>query len=105
MSLKEEVDETKKEVQTFYNAYLIIKVAHDRAYDKWIKSRAKFESLDYQLALTDGRFKVVPSPEKRKEKKQPELTMEQIKEIAEKLGIVISIEEPEEEVEGNEEEV
>ncbi|MBE3140252.1 MAG: hypothetical protein IMZ53_06685, partial [Thermoplasmata archaeon] len=64
--------------------------------------------LDYQLALTDGRLKKIPAQGEHKEKKQPELTLDQLKSIAETLGVNITIEEPQEvseEVQELEEEV
>ena len=54
----------------------------------WFEKKMKFERLDYEAALTDGRLKVIPARAKA-EPKQAALTMAQILVIAERLGVKI----------------
>jgi hypothetical protein len=65
----------------------------------YLKKSRRYRSFDYELALTDGRLKKIPPGGEKKEKKQLELTLGQLKSIAETLGVNITIEEPEEELE------
>lgn len=73
--------------------------AHVEEWDYW---RDKYEEIDRDLALRDGRLHVCKSCGKTKTPaKPPELTKEQLLAIAEKLGI--EIKEPDKEVEDEDE--
>lgn len=87
---KEHVLELQKEAEASYIAYLTTKDAYDKASEEYLKKSRRFKEADYQLALVDGRLKKIPSVGEKKEKKQPEITIEQLTEIAEKLGIQVS---------------
>ena len=95
---KETVDRVRKEAEEAYLVYANLKETYIIAEADWLKKSRRFRSFDYELALTDGRLKKIP-PGGHKEKKQPELTLEQLKSIAMTLGVNITIEEPEEESE------
>jgi hypothetical protein len=61
--------------------------AHEKEWRYW---NEKFEALDYETALKDGRFHICPCKKKEKAPAKPaELTKEQLLAIAEKLGIEI----------------
>jgi hypothetical protein len=61
--------------------------AHKREWEYW---REKFEALEYEIALTDGRLHICPCGKKEKAPAKPaELTKDQLLAIAEKLGIEI----------------
>ena len=63
--------------------------------NEWTYWRERFEDLDRELALTDGRLHTCPLGKKTKEPtKAPEFTKEQLLAIAEKLGIEIREIEP-----------
>ena len=59
---------------------------------RYYKLKGKFEKIDRELAMIDGRYQVLDPPDKRKAKKV-ELTYEQILDIAAQLGIEIKEEE------------
>jgi hypothetical protein len=95
------VDKAREEAERSYVKFSLLKDAYIKAESDYIKKVDHFKNLDYKLALEDGRLKKVPPSEgkERKTQKQPELTLDQLKAIAAKLGVNISIEEPEEESE------
>jgi hypothetical protein len=95
---KEQVDALQKEAEVAYQKLSLLKDAYYKAESEYIKKLNRFRELDHHLALIDGRLKKVPPGGERKVKKQPELTLEQLKTIAEKLGFdLTSVDEPEEE--------
>ena len=89
---KETVAKARKESEEAYLVYANLKSTYLQAESDWLKKSRRFKDFDYQLALTDGRLKQIPSGEERKQKKQPELSLDQLKAIAEKLGVNISVE-------------
>ena len=95
------VDLARKEAEEAWTKVSLLKDAFYKAESDYIKKVSRFRNFDYELAQTDGRLKKVPSKEQqeRKPKKQPELTLDQLNTIAAKLGISITIDEPEEETE------
>jgi hypothetical protein len=96
---KETVDIAQKEAELAYQKFSLLKDAYFKAEADYIKKNSRFRNFDYQLALTDGRLKKLPPQRTKKVKKQPELTIEQLRSIAEKLGFNLNdIEEPEEEM-------
>jgi len=95
---QEQVNEARHEAEKLYTKYAILKDAYLKAEKEYLEKLNIFKKLDYQLAETDGRLKKIPPSGERKEKKQSELTLEQLKTIAAKLGVDITIEEPEEEM-------
>ena len=94
---KETVDQARKEAGDAYSRLQKLKPLYEAAERDYLNKSRVFQDLDYQLALTDGRLKKIPSPSDKvtKEKKQPELTLDQLKSIAATLGVNITIEEPE----------
>ena len=96
---QETVDQARKEAGEAYIVFEKAMKAYEAASTDWLRKKGIFQNLDYQLAMTDGRFKVIP-PGQKKEKKPATLTLEQIQNIADILGIKI-----EEEDEDNAEEV
>jgi len=103
---KETVDRAMKEAEEAYTKMSLLKDAYLKAEKDYLKKGARFRNFDYELAQTDGRLKKVSPKGERKDKKQPELTLDQIKGIADKLGIKLTVETEEviEEVEELEEE-
>lgn len=97
---KAQVDIARSDAESAYTKYHLLKEAADKAEKIYLEKLNTFKDLDYKLALVDGRLKKLPpSGEGRKEKKQPELTLEQIQSIAANLGIKITIEEEDHEIE------
>ena len=86
---KEGVQELRKEAELAYTKFHLLKEAYEKASVEYLKKSKNFQEADYQLALEDGRLKKLPAQGERKEKKQPELTIEQLRGIAAKLGIKI----------------
>ncbi len=96
---KQTVDQARKEAEEAYVKFSLLRDAFIKAETNYFKKLRQFKDMDYVLALTDGRLKKIPTGEKGREtKKQPELTLDQLKSIAAKLGVNISVEEPEEEL-------
>lgn len=93
---KEQVLELRKACEEFYAKYHLLKEQFEEAEKEYFSRLERFKTADYQLALVDGRLKRLPPSIERKEKKQPELTMAQLTEIAEKLGIKVTINEDQE---------
>ena len=95
----ETVNRCRKEADSAYIIYAEAKRIFIDAQADYLKKVRRFRNYDYELALTDGRLKKIPPSRVQKETKQPELTLEQLKAIANKLGVNISIETPETESE------
>lgn len=83
---KEQVDILQKEAELAYQKLSLLKDAYFKAESDYIKKLSAFKNLDHRLALIDGRLKKIPPSSERKVKKQPELTLDQLKSIASKLG-------------------
>jgi|GEM_PF-1891605 len=93
------VNKARKEAEEAYLVYANLKQQYLMAENDWLKKSRRFKNFDYQLAEVDGRLKRISSADgskERKQKKQPELTLDQLQTIAAKLGVNITIEEPEE---------
>ena len=90
---KETVAQARKETDEAYLIYATLKIPYLKAQENWLKKLHRFKEFDYQLALIDGRLKKIPYKGKCK-KPFLELTLEQLKNIIEKLDINTSIEEP-----------
>ncbi len=90
---KRQVDAARKEAEAAYLIYANLKATYKEAEKDWLKKSRRFKAFDYELAQTDGRLKKIPPGGERKEKKQPELSLEQLKEIATRLGVGITVEE------------
>ena len=70
---------------------------------RYNSDKSDYERVDRELAMLDGRFQLVPEAAKKDRKRStPELTVEQILEIAQQLGIRVADEEPEVHVAGEE---
>lgn len=90
---KETVDKAKKESDEAYLIYSNMKEQYKAAEQDWLKKSRRFKDFDYQLALTDGRLKKLPPAGECKQKKIPEFTLEQLRTIAERLGVNITVDE------------
>ena len=96
---KETVERARKDAEEAYVKLALLKDAYFKAESDYVKKSARFRNFDYELAQSDGRLKKLPSQGTKKVKKQPELSLEQLRSIAEKLGFNLNnIEEPEEEM-------
>ena len=60
---KETVDQARKEADEAWTKFALLKDAYLKAESDYCKKQTKFRNFDYELALIDGRFKKVPSPE------------------------------------------
>lgn len=93
---RETVDNARKELKDAYTKYEILKISFLEAEGEWMKKKKIFEKYDYELALEDGRRTILPPAGTKKTPAKPvELTLEQIKSIANTLGISIEEEKPE----------
>jgi hypothetical protein len=96
---KDTVDKARADAERAYVTLSNLRELTARAETNYIKLSRRFQDYDRQLALTDGRYKVLPPQgEKKQQKRVPELTVEQILSIAQKLGVQLTTEEPEEEL-------
>jgi len=93
---QEQVNELRKEAEKAYLIYANLKEQYLSAEKDWLKKSHRFRDADYKKALVDGRLRRIESVLRIKETKSPELSLEQIKTIANKLGINITIENTEE---------
>lgn len=96
---KEFVEGLRKEAETAYTKYLLLKDSTEKAEREYLKKSRRFRDLDYQLALVDGRLKKVQPKVETKKKKIPQLSLEQLKEVAAILGVKIPVEVHDEEIE------
>ena len=94
---KETVDKAKEMAGAAYKRLQCLKPLYEAAERDYAKKSQIFQDLDLELAQTDGRLKKIPPGGRRAPRGMPELTLEQLKDIAAKLGVNISVEEPEEE--------
>ena len=97
------VESLRKEAEIAYTKYLLLKDSANKAEKDYLKKSQRFRELDYQLALVDGRLKKVQPKVETKKKKMPELSLEQLREIAITLGVKIPVETLDEELEDDEE--
>lgn len=94
---QETVNRVRKEAEEAYLIYANLKEQYLSAEKDWLKKSRRFKAFDYELAQTDGRLKKIKTTDDgRKTKKQPELTLDQLQAIAAKLGVNITVNEPEE---------
>jgi hypothetical protein len=88
---QEQVNEARKLAECAYTKYHLLKDAYLKAESEYHNKLKTFKKLDYQLAEIDGRLKKIPSNASTKQNPvNPELTLQQLYSIAEKLGISIS---------------
>ena len=83
---KETVDRVRKEAEEAYKIYIELKSKYDKAAETYLKLNRRFQAFDYELALTDGRLKVYKTAHP-KEVKPAVLTLKQLQDIANVLGI------------------
>ena len=96
---KEFVESLRGEAEIAYTKYLLLKDSANKAEKDYLKKSQRFRELDYQLALVDGRLKKVQPKVETKKKKIPQLSLEQLKEVAAILGVKIPVEVHDEEIE------
>jgi hypothetical protein len=56
-----------------------------------VEAKHSYARVDRELALVDGRHKVITLSKKKKEPKQPKLTKEQVRRLAKQFGVEIDI--------------
>ncbi len=93
---KEQVDVARKDAEQAWTKFSLLKEAFSKAESDYVRKVNHFHNIDHELALIDGRLKKIPSSG------QPELTLDQLKSIAEKLGFDLT--EVDETIEEREEE-
>lgn len=84
---KETVDGLRTETERLYTKYHLLKDLAEKAEKEYLKKSAEFKKADYKLAEEDGRLKKIPASGKKGKREPIELTLDQLKSIAEKLGI------------------
>ena len=92
---KETVDQARKEAELAYTKFALLKDAYLKAEADYLHKSRRFQNFDRELAEVDGRLKKIPPQGQRKEKKPPELTVDQLRKIAATLGINIAVDEDE----------
>lgn len=83
---QETVDRVRKEAEGAYEVYIVAKKIYEDAANHYMKLNRRFQAFDYELALTDGRLKVIKTVTP-KGVKPATLSLEQLQKIAEALGI------------------
>ncbi|MBU2395678.1 MAG: hypothetical protein KKH70_20280 [Gammaproteobacteria bacterium] len=92
---QETVNRCRREAEEAYIIFSDLRDKAAKAEEDYLKKSRRFSNFDYELAMTDGRFKRVKAWEKNdKVVKQPEMTMEQLLHVAQILGIKLTVEEP-----------
>lgn len=87
---KETVERVRREAEVAYVELANLRAQVKIAEDKYLKVSRRFQDFDRQLAMVDGRFKkVAPNKSAKKKAQTVELSVDQIREIAAKLGIVV----------------
>lgn len=84
--MKEQLYLAKIEVKELWLNMEALKSSYNEAKENWKIANEVVEEIDYNLALIDGRLKVIKSETKTKNIK---LTLEQIQHVAKVLGIDI----------------
>lgn len=84
----EELSNAYTEAYQAYKKYKIKETEYKEAMRVWIEAKSRYEHLDYQAALEDGRFKKVGG-RKTKDVKVGDLSEDDLLTIAEKLGVKI----------------
>ena len=92
---KETVYRARKDAEVAYTKFALLKDAYLKAEVDYLHKSRRFQNFDRELAETDGRLKKLPPQGQRKEKKPPELTVDQLRKIAATLGINIAVDEDE----------
>jgi hypothetical protein len=83
---KETVDRARREADESYAIFKRLKQQFHEAEDDYLKKYRRFQAFDRELAMTDGRYKVIP-PKQKAPIKEVSLTLEQIQNIANILSI------------------
>lgn len=86
----------KSKMQRAYNKYWESKKLTDSLRLKWDEWKEVYEQTDMELAEVDGRLEVLPPTGRVKREKKVEpltLTMDQIKDLAAKVGIILDLNE------------
>ena len=87
---KETVERVRREAEVAYVELANLRAQVKIAEDKYLKVSRRFQDFGRQLAMVDGRFKkVAPKKSAKKKAQTVELSVDQIMEIAAKLGIVV----------------
>ncbi len=83
----------KTQCSKIYQEYQTSKEETDRLYARLTRSRDYYEETDLEMAEIDGRLTKLPPSSVKKGKKveAPTMTMDQIVEIAKKVGIVLDL--------------
>ena len=82
------VSQAREVADQAYRVYSDLQDKCQEAEKDYAEKRKRFQALDYQLALTDGRLKKIPSGQRGKIESSA-LTLDQITAIAKTLGIEI----------------
>ena len=82
----------KKKCTESYAEFKNIETQMLAARNEWDRWRTNFEEIDTELAEIDGRLKVIPSGKKAPKPTEPvSLTMDQIKDLAGRVGIKLDL--------------
>ena len=93
--LKGQLDYVHKKLRKAHEKLKESREIYQKYEREWSRLRKRFEELDYELATMDGRFKVLPSQGSEKGKRKttvPDLSKDQVMEIARKLNVKVDIE-------------
>ena len=87
---RETVDRYRKDAEAAYRKMSESKIIFNIDEADWLEKSQRFRQADYDLALTDGRLKVLPEKgaHRQRQVKSSDLTLEQIKAVAAKLGVI-----------------
>jgi len=80
------LSELEEMLKPLYTDVVLYKKMYEDSFKKWYKVKKEYETLDADLAEGDGRKKVVTKKDKAVPKAQ-EFTVQQVQELAKKLGV------------------
>jgi hypothetical protein len=84
MELKREMKELRKEMDALRQIYL-------RLHEIYVDRKRRYEAIDKEWALRDGRLKVIQGGKSTEPKKRRQMTQDQINDlIAELEGLIVS---------------
>jgi len=92
VTLLEQREQIYNEIKKTHRKYEYVNRIFCEIKLKYEKQKFQFEKIDRDLAMIDGRYKIVAKDKRQKKQGELKLTKEQIINIANQLGVSISIE-------------
>ena len=90
MDLKSKVIQARSKLLIIETKYREVKEEYDKTAEEWKAAVRELEDYDYEQSQVDGRTKTIPKGQKAS-KAVKDLTLDQIKSIANKLGVSLDL--------------